>query len=1092
MSEQYRAQQGTVIPTLFIGAGGTGSRIVDRIAARAEQLPNWRDQLEPLTHFVSIDTNELDQHKLRFIPAQNRLNIAAFDKAKAIENLRRSNDPQALQWLDQGYRPRPGVKPGAGQIRVESRLGFFHHSPKIRQRLQQLIEQSLRPGVTWRQQSPPKFNVYLFCTLAGGTGSGCFLSLAYLIDEVIRDQEWHPRVIGNLLLSTLLTNKVGPELHPDIHANTYAALKELEHLTKLDYAQVKREGRGYEDFVYCRDSTRSEITRVATRPFFLTFVFDRPPHLGLPDAQAAIADAAFLQVFTPIIDNLAGELDNYEKNLEDLTRFPGDLRNVGSGYTKNFGAFGAAALVLPAAELLTYVSLRFAAEAVRTQITFGLDDDTEADERMRALARCAVCYDDPKFLSMSDAGRARTIQASFVRSIREMARLDERDGLEDGYWQRLASATDQGTVTGTNDQGEPIRSEPLIDRVARELGDARRALLDKIAIKDRTLSFHREGIQQYLEYVGRLREDLRQARNVVDENISLLVNGAEEGELITDLGLDPIHERYLVVRLLDTCENEWLPQTQTQLDKARQAGFDNPNVRERLENELYQSFQEVVAKRSLLRRDQAFHDVRDQAQEELRKVINASRRQLDAEIRQRQLRGLEQYLNRSASQYSRLATRMNDLVRDLEREAERLRRGEGTDVRPLALRVEVFETLEEPRERLWATVYKRLFLDQGRRLATFDRKRLTRTVSRQLAPRLDSEERAVEKSVEETVSDLRRALIELGRERLGPRLLGGDGAPGLDLAEGLRLEAQIQLGAAIKAGDRASEQAIDAYCTRKFRALSQLAGVLARVNEAEADTLDDGVKVNSTRQLIIGGRSTSSDRFSESLAATLATGGKQVKVDRWYDPRIAIVHDVELPIPLYYFESVTREIEEAYLKLAADETRPFLLHTDFNWEKSLPNLNPRRSEVTVGWSLEALIRSLLARVIQRRSTAWVWRPTGHDVDRTLGTNLANTLYQLGKIHRDEDLRRRFERDLDAAWADLDADQEQRRRAQLEGQLGTWLEDMSFREDDSVLSREDVLDRPVLRAMAQAVAGRHVATARAVGGATGRYDSFHID
>src|SRR6185436_11920751 len=283
MDQEYRSGQGTIIPTLFIGLGGTGSRIVDRIAGRAATLPNWESQLRPLTSFVSIDTNELDQHRLRNIPEGNRMNIAAFDKAKAMDDFRRSDDRQALQWLDPGYQPRPGIKPGAGQIRVEARLGFFYNSLKIRQRLRELVKESLRPGITWRQAS--KYNVYIFCTLAGGTGSGTFLATAYLIDAVLREQNWQARVVANLLLSTLMVDKVGPELHRDIHANTYAALKELEYLTKLDYDEAKRKAEHTSvEFVYCRDENSRAVQRVSTRPYFISFILDRPPHLGLPDA----------------------------------------------------------------------------------------------------------------------------------------------------------------------------------------------------------------------------------------------------------------------------------------------------------------------------------------------------------------------------------------------------------------------------------------------------------------------------------------------------------------------------------------------------------------------------------------------------------------------------------------------------------------------------------------------------------------------------------------------------------------------------------------------------------------------------------------
>jgi hypothetical protein len=60
----------------------------------------------------------------------------------------------------------------------------------------------------------------------------------------------------------------------------------------------------------------------------------------------------------------------------------------------------------------------------------------------------------------------------------------------------------------------------------------------------------------------------------------------------------------------------------------------------------------------------------------------------------------------------------------------RLRRGEASRVPPLALRVEVFQTLDEPRTRLWREVYDDLFLSGGRYLGTFDRQLLARTHNR--------------------------------------------------------------------------------------------------------------------------------------------------------------------------------------------------------------------------------------------------------------------------------------------------------------------------------------------------------------------------
>src|SRR5262245_12214616 len=195
----FRSAQRTIIPTIFIGMGGAGSRIVDRIAYGASKLPNWDEQISPLTRFVAIDTNKIDQNKLSQIPIGNRILIGGFDKVAVIDGYREAKNKQVTSWIDESYHPRDGIKPGAGQIRIESRLGFFHNSARIKQRFEQLVDEITRPNITWRQSDPPYFYVYLITTLAGGTGSGSFLSMAYLIQDVIKNRGvWQPRIIAKL------------------------------------------------------------------------------------------------------------------------------------------------------------------------------------------------------------------------------------------------------------------------------------------------------------------------------------------------------------------------------------------------------------------------------------------------------------------------------------------------------------------------------------------------------------------------------------------------------------------------------------------------------------------------------------------------------------------------------------------------------------------------------------------------------------------------------------------------------------------------------------------------------------------------------
>ncbi len=1081
MNGTYRSEQATIVPTLCIGLGGIGSRIVNRLAQRAATLPNWESQLRPLTAFAALDTNKFDLDALSHVPSGNRIHIGAFDKVKVIENFRADHNAQALQWLPANYQPRGGIKPGAGQIRLESRLGFFFNSPDFRQRLTQIVKDLLDPKVVWRRNDPPEFHVYLYCTIAGGTGSGSFLPMAYLLRDVVRSQgQWQPRVIGNMLLSTMVLDKVGQDLHADVHANAYAALKELEHLTKLDYKAVKDEGRKAEPFVYWYDRSRGkdEIPVVTTSPFFLSLIYDKS-NVTVLDAEAVVADTAYLQIFTPNVGNMASALDNYEKKLGELTRFPGDLRSVGQGYAKNYGAVGAAALLVPSGDLLEYSAFRFAAEALRSQITFGVSTTDVTDDRARALARFAINYDDPKFLRMGDEGRDQVINKAFIESVRELGRQDERQEIQDGFWQQLVESIDDGRLTGTSAKGEEQRSESIVDLIGRRLDEARRPLLNRVGFQERAFSFFKDSVNQYTEQVSRLREDIRRGRQQIEEGSSGLRTAASEGDVVTDLKLDPVSERFLVLRLLDRCETKWLPEAQAQLETARTKDITDSKVSDRLD-EYYKSLQDAASARGIpfMRNDGPFMAVREEAQDYYRSIAAAARKLFDAELRLAQVRALYEYLQARGRQYARLARFINALVTKLEQSAESIRQGSGAVPR-LALSVEVFETLEEPRVRIWDQVFKALFVDDGQFLTTFDRSTLARCIAEQLRPEIRVDGTTVPKSDDKLEGDLRDALVALGRQRLTPTIYGDGSARGLDVARGLDLEARLVLAKGRPRADVAAD-AIEQYVDNKIRALDHLSGVMARSSAEEWAARGDGVVVDRTRHVIHGFGASGEGaptRFIERLRAILGTRVRTMNIDRWHDPRIVIVYDVELPVPLYYFRPVLEELEPAYLKVQADEKRGYNLHIDMNWEETLPNLNPLREEIAVGWSLRMLASGLLAGLVERHADgSYTWRPMDEKASvvesrssRPLGDRLSGALYQLGELHRRADLkglRDGFEqeaRDRIAAMPDA-----AKRRKELAETFVGADRAIQSRKLEGTATVQDALDRPIFAALAAAL------------------------
>ena len=132
-------------------------------------------------------------------------------------------------------------------------------------------------------------------------------------------------------------------------------------------------------------------------------------------------------------------------------------------------------------------------------------------------------------------------------------------------------------------------------------------------------------------------------------------------------------------------------------------------------------------------------------------------------------------------------------------------------------------------------------------------------------------------------------------------------------------------------------------------------------------------------------------RSTSALPIRLVKTGFDLAQGEIANPHIAIVHDAELPIPLFFFEAVTGEIERSYEKVMSNKQRAFNLHIDFNWEHSLPNLNPKEAEISLNWSMEVLLDGLLTKTIANSRQEWIWQRSATEQE-PLGANLAAVLY----------------------------------------------------------------------------------------------------
>ncbi len=271
------------------------------------------------------------------------------------------------------------------------------------------------------------------------------------------------------------------------------------------------------------------------------------------------------------------------------------------------------------------------------------------------------------------------------------------------------------------------------------------------------------------------------------------------------------------------------------------------------------------------------------------------------------------------------------------------------------------------------------------------------------------------------------------------------------------------------------EDEIGRYIERKLRAFSLLSGVYARLSRVDSESMDDGVKIARTRNLVIQD-TVLTPPFVEKVKNLLLRDGRPPQITAWSplpDQHIAVAHDMDLPIPLYYFTAVIGEIEANYEKVAANPRRTYNLHIDYHWEQTLPNLNPAKDKLSTSWALETLLAGLLYKVIQQTDRGWTWK----DVGEVLGANLATTLYRLGEYHRNDILQKNFDESLRKASASLAPEEMLARSEKLLAYIKQTLLDIGLASQRGLKTREDSLEEPIWRMFEERLESQLLASTR---------------
>ncbi|ETI69646.1 tubulin-like doman-containing protein [Neobacillus vireti] len=231
-------------PMLVIGLGGTG---IDALLRLKYQV-NRRFKLpqDPLSkkkkekpnniEFLAFETNEQDRNKkykgIGLDPIKEFVLLSNPEIGSVLSN-RSTMEPYIKEWLSPELSITDGIS-GASGIRQAGRLLMFTKINQVVTTIQTKINAVL-------EGSGKRLYVFILTGLSGGTGSGCFLDIAYIVRGIM-DQKFGVKgadrlnMLGYLFTPDVNLSKKGINYHTAeyITKNGYAALKELDYWMNCD------------------------------------------------------------------------------------------------------------------------------------------------------------------------------------------------------------------------------------------------------------------------------------------------------------------------------------------------------------------------------------------------------------------------------------------------------------------------------------------------------------------------------------------------------------------------------------------------------------------------------------------------------------------------------------------------------------------------------------------------------------------------------------------------------------------------------------------------------------------------------------------
>ena len=335
--------------TLIIGLGGVGSKITAEIYSKF-RATNPTDTEKRNIVCLCLDTDAGDVEKRKKILPKNWVVKTSSDLSSTVGDYLNGikDTTTVLNWFDtrSTHVINMSLNEGAGQIRMASRLALMAAMGEEKLKTIDFAISSLLT-LDPERHAGNDIKVHIISSLAGGTGAGSFLQIAYYVKDVMRN-DYHinsPKITGYFILADVLCQDRSIGFNQDqienTRSNTYACMKELDAFIHNKNIQVFRSI----DFEYKRG--QEDIRLPHGVPYNLCYLIDYTTRQGqnLNNSELyydQVKDYVYLNVFTDIGVSQRSQLIN------DIRQ---TVERDGNGA---YSAIGVSKLVYPVDDIFNY------------------------------------------------------------------------------------------------------------------------------------------------------------------------------------------------------------------------------------------------------------------------------------------------------------------------------------------------------------------------------------------------------------------------------------------------------------------------------------------------------------------------------------------------------------------------------------------------------------------------------------------------------------------------------------------------------------------------------------------------------------------